>query len=87
MESDRLITVRETASRLNVSRDTVYKLIRDEMPALRIGGSIRIDPVELRRWLYYEAPGGTPGPDAPAMRRAPDDASPAVEARQLAGGR
>jgi excisionase family DNA binding protein len=31
----------------------VYRLVqRGELPAFRIGGSIRIDPREAERWLY-----------------------------------
>jgi excisionase family DNA binding protein len=48
-----LLTVREAAARLRVSEKTVRRLIGAEiLPALRIGGSIRVDPDQLRAWLY-----------------------------------
>jgi excisionase family DNA binding protein len=82
-----LLTIQETAQRLAVSEKTVRRLIDAEiLPALRLTSrTVRIDPDELASWLYDEASGGPSGPEAPAMRRAPDDASPAVEARPHAG--
>ena len=83
-----LMTVPQTAARLNVSEKTVRRLIdADILPALRVGGSIRIDRGELEEWLYGESGGLTssPPPVSPAERRGPEEASPAVEPRQLAG--
>jgi excisionase family DNA binding protein len=80
-----LLTVEETAERLRVSPKTVRRFIDGGVvPALRVGGSIRVDEAELLGWLYGD-PGSPSGPEAPAMRRAPDDAWPAVEARPHAG--
>jgi excisionase family DNA binding protein len=46
----------ELAERWGLNRATVYRLVqRGELPALRIGGSIRIDPREAERWLYGDA--------------------------------
>lgn len=46
------MTVDETAAYLSVSRREVYRL-RDsgELPAVRVGARIRIDPTELRASL------------------------------------
>ena len=47
-----LLTVAETAAKLNVSEKTVRRLIaKGSLPALRVGGAVRIDPVELEFWL------------------------------------
>lgn len=84
-ETQRLLTVAEAARLCRVSRPTMYRLAHSEdVGALRVGGQIRIDAHDLKIWLY-EDPRGTPGADAPAVRRAPDEASPAVEARQHVG--
>lgn len=53
-----LLTVAEAAERLRVSRPTLYRLIsRGDMPALRVGGQIRLDAQELERWLYGDPVG------------------------------
>lgn len=82
-----LVTVPQTAERLNVSEKTVRRLIdADILPALRVGGSIRVDKGELEDWLYAEVGGSTTTPrPLPAERRAPESSSPAVEAQALAG--
>jgi len=54
VESDslELLTVAETAAVLRVSRATAYRLIDSgEIPAHRIGGSLRVDAAELRAAL------------------------------------
>lgn len=54
-----LFTVAEVATTLRVSTMTVYRLIKaGELPALRIGKSYRVRPVDLDRFLaarYHEA--------------------------------
>jgi excisionase family DNA binding protein len=51
-----LLSVAEVAARLRVSRVTAYRLIwRGALPALRVGGQIRIDVRELEDWLRREA--------------------------------
>ncbi len=54
----RLLTIREVATRLNVSESTVRRLIADdELPSLQLGGrrkAIRIDESEFDAWLYGE---------------------------------
>lgn len=51
-----LLSVAETAALLGVSVRQVRRLIASgELPALQLGGpgsAIRIDPDELRQWLY-----------------------------------
>ena len=51
-----LLTVAEVADELRVSTMTVYRLIqRDELPALRIGRSYRIDKSDLDAYLSNRA--------------------------------
>ena len=51
-----LLTVAEVAERLRVSTMTVYRLIqREELPALRIGRSYRIDQDDLQSYLSGHA--------------------------------
>jgi excisionase family DNA binding protein len=53
VHEDSLLTVSQVAQRLTVSAKTVRRLVeRGELPALRIGSSVRVDPDELRTWLY-----------------------------------
>jgi excisionase family DNA binding protein len=56
-----LLTVSEAADQLRISRASMYRLIESgDTPALQIGGSIRVDPVQLARWAYgntYETRG------------------------------
>jgi excisionase family DNA binding protein len=82
-----LLSVAEAAERLRVSEKTVRRLIDAEvLPALRVSArTVRVDPDELDSWLYAEAPGGTPAPDASVVRCAPDEPRPAVEVRPHAG--
>lgn len=48
-----LLTVRETAAKLQVSERTVWRLLkRRALPALHVGGQVRIDPDELEAYLY-----------------------------------
>ena len=51
-----LLTVAEVAEKLRVSTMTVYRLIqREELPALRIGRSYRIDHDDLDAYLMSRA--------------------------------
>lgn len=57
-EVNELLTVAEVADRLRVSTMTVYRLIqRDELPALRIGRSYRIESSELEAYLSGQVRG------------------------------
>jgi excisionase family DNA binding protein len=71
-----LLTVRATAQALGVSEKTVRRLVHSgQLPALRVGGQLRLDQDELRKWLY----------EFPASRAA-DRSSPAVEPRAHGAG-
>jgi excisionase family DNA binding protein len=51
----RLLKADELAARWGLHRATVYRMIaRGELPALRIGGSIRVAEDEARAWLYSD---------------------------------
>jgi len=53
-----LLSVRRAARRLGLHRGTTYNLIRrGVIPAVRIGGSIRLDPRELDAWLAEQRTG------------------------------
>ena len=61
-----LLSAAETAQILRVSRATVYRLINaGELPAHRIGGSLRIDRDELRDYIATAA-ATPPEPEAAA---------------------
>jgi excisionase family DNA binding protein len=47
-----LLTPLDLAARLALSRPTIYRLCEDgTIPAMKIGGSWRVDPDEFDRWL------------------------------------
>ena len=47
-----LLTVPEVASRLRVSRTTIYNLIREKhLPAMRVNSSIRIEENDLLDYI------------------------------------
>lgn len=51
-----LLSIRDVAARLSVSEKTVRRLIASgELPALKVGGRLRVDDGELRAWLYAES--------------------------------
>ena len=58
LEHQRLLTISETADRLNVSTVTVRRLIRrGELPAVQLAGkgsAVRVAEGELNHWLYAE---------------------------------
>jgi excisionase family DNA binding protein len=61
VDNEPLLTVRETAVRLRASKEKTYRLIRSgQLPAHRIGGSLRVDPAELKTYIA----------DSPATREA-----------------
>jgi excisionase family DNA binding protein len=52
----RLLTPDELAPFLALSPKTIYSRVRSgSMPAIRIGASIRFDPVETAAWLRSQA--------------------------------
>jgi len=53
---ERLLTVREVASRLGVSSALVYKLCeRNFLRSVRIGGALRFQPEAIREYLLRAA--------------------------------
>jgi len=49
---DQLLSYKDVADRLKVSDRTVWQLVRDgELPAVKFGRSVRIDPVDLRAFI------------------------------------
>ena len=66
---DRLLTAHEAARRLGLSRATVYRHARTgELPALRVGGSLRFDPAELEQYVYGTPKGGSSPSEADVDR-------------------
>ena len=58
-----LLSPREAAASLNVSRETVYRLIRTgQLPSLRVGGQLRI-PRRVLAACLAETRGGWPLPE------------------------
>ena len=46
------LKVKELAAILRISERSVYNAIEDDgLPVIRIGGTIRIDPVHAAKWL------------------------------------
>lgn len=55
-EQSHLLTVPETAKLLRISRNLAYELVaRHEIPAIRLGRSIRVPRAELEAWLANNA--------------------------------
>jgi excisionase family DNA binding protein len=56
IEHQRLLTISQTADRLNVSTVTVRRLVRrGDLPAVQLGGkgsAVRVAEAELNHWLY-----------------------------------
>lgn len=51
-----LVGVKEIAKRLDVSRPTVFELMKEGMPSIRISERIlRFDPDEVMSWLRNKA--------------------------------
>ena len=52
MTPERLLTVVEVADRLNLSRKTIYRLIKaGELSVIRCGRSVRIPPKDLENYI------------------------------------
>ncbi len=55
LEIPALLSVQEAAAHLRISKATTYRLIAaGELPAVRVGGQLRVDPDELRDYLYAD---------------------------------
>jgi excisionase family DNA binding protein len=61
--SERLLTVNEVADALRIGVSSVYKAVAaGQLPAVRLGRSIRLSPEEVRRWVERSTVvGGTGG--------------------------
>lgn len=47
-----LLTVRQVAEQLSISETMTYRLLdRGDIPKIKIGGAVRIDPDDLRAYL------------------------------------
>ena len=54
-ETRQPLKVGDVSRRLGLARQTTYRLIqRGEIPSLRVGRSIRVDPAELERLIRKE---------------------------------
>ena len=54
-ESTRLLRPREVWERLTISKATFWRLVEaGQIPTLRVGKQVRVDPRELEQWLYGE---------------------------------
>lgn len=55
MTDDKLLTLKEIASKLNISLRSAYRLAdKGEIPAKKIRGSWRVDPAKLDRYLVTD---------------------------------
>lgn len=60
------LTVREIAAQLKVSTATVYKLVeRGELPHVRVSNAVRIQSVDLARYLSRPSVGNADGIPSP----------------------
>lgn len=46
-----LLTISDVGKLLQVSKRTVYNLIDQGLPTMKLGKSVRIHPADYRRWL------------------------------------
>jgi excisionase family DNA binding protein len=46
-----LLKVKDVCERLNVSKAMAYRLIGDEIPAIRMGATIRVDDESLESYI------------------------------------
>ncbi|HEX8743601.1 MAG TPA: helix-turn-helix domain-containing protein [Thermoleophilaceae bacterium] len=55
-----LLTPRDVAEQLQISRSTLYEMLRrGELPSYKIAGARRIDPDDLDRYLTEQREHGT----------------------------
>ena len=60
-----LLTVREAAALLHISRNLAYELVtRREIPAIRLGRVIRVPRAALEQWIETSLRGEPAGEDA-----------------------
>ena len=52
MAEDQLLTIPQVAERLRIGTTRAWAMAqRNEIPVIRLGRSVRVDPHALRRWL------------------------------------
>ena len=52
MNNDRLLTISEASRKLNISKSTLYKYIRNrDIRAYKLGNCIRVKESDLNEWL------------------------------------
>ena len=54
------LTLREAATRLNISYASVLRLTQDKIPTFRTGGVTRIKEADLTAYVQQNTTGGTP---------------------------
>lgn len=58
---EKLLTYKQAGALLGVTERTVWTLVDDgELPAIRFGRSVRIDPADLRKFINRNKTGGMP---------------------------
>lgn len=56
-----MLTLRETAERLNVSEKTIRRLVANrELAAIRVGNQLRLDADQLEAWISQASSNGGP---------------------------
>ncbi len=50
-DPDRLVTAQQLADRLQLSRATIYALMREGLPSIRLGRARRFRVSDVDRWL------------------------------------
>lgn len=56
MITDKFLTMKEAAEKLNISKATIYRM-KDEdpsFPVVKFGGSLRIPETRLESWIYRQ---------------------------------
>jgi excisionase family DNA binding protein len=72
IEFERLLSPEDVARACGLSRRAVYRAIaRGELRAARLCHRLRVQPVELERWIAEEACSSQPPAPMPSRRSAP----------------
>jgi predicted DNA-binding transcriptional regulator AlpA len=55
LDLETLLDVREVMARLKIrSRESLYRLMREGLPALKLRGRLRFIPSEVQKWLLEQ---------------------------------
>ena len=77
MPLEHLLTVKEVASLLRVSTQTLYKMLENgEIPAVKVGSQWRFDSDRIKEWISSQAShgaAGRPTAEAPSALTSPED--------------